>query len=154
MSEGTAMMSPRVTAISPAVWSAKGRRQPAATLPLRRSLLQFPRARSARILRRRSGGACPATAAIRLRHAGSPSGHGLIGVGDSQSSERPYLTRLHVRGIDIFEMVVAEQVERAVDDQMRRMLLHADALFGSLGCAGAVREDNVAKQKFRSGNIC
>ncbi len=77
--------------------------------------------------RRRSGGACSATAESRLRRLASPSGGHLIGIGDTEPGKRTDLARFHVRGIAFVVMIVAEEVERAMDQKMRRMILDAGA---------------------------
>ena len=57
-------------------------------------------------------------------------------------------------GLAILVMVVAEQVQRAVDDQVRRMVLDGDALVRRFRHAYAARKHDIAKQQFRSGNFC
>src|SRR3546814_12862127 len=53
---------------------------------------------------------------------------------------------LHSLGLQVVDMVVAEQVERAVDDQVRRAILGRQVLFRGLARADAMREHDVAEQ--------
>ena len=64
------------------------------------------------------------------------------------------LARFHVGGFVILVMVVAEEVKRAVDEKMGRMIFNADAFVRRLGLADAAREYDVTEQQFWSGNIC
>ena len=48
-------------------------------------------------------------------------------------------------GVGVGLMVVAEQMERAVDDEMRRMLVDAHAFLGRFACAHAMGQDDVAE---------
>ena len=47
-------------------------------------------------------------------------------------------------------MVVAKQVKRTVDNQVRRVLLDADSFLGSLSLADAMRQDEVAQHDRRA----
>ncbi len=77
----------------------------------------------------------------------------LVRIGDPEPGKRADLARFHVGGVGVVVMVVAEQVQRSVHDQMRGMLLERHAFFRRLGFADAMREDNIAEQQFRLGNI-
>ena len=58
------------------------------------------------------------------------------------------------RRLRIVQMIVAEQVQRSVDEQVRRMVLDADAFVRRLGVADAAGKHDIAKQEFRPGNNC
>jgi hypothetical protein len=51
-------------------------------------------------------------------------------------------------------MVAAEQVKRAMDEQMSGVALDRDVLLRRLAFAYAPREDYIAKQQFLLDNIC
>src|SRR3546814_13448574 len=58
-----------------------------------------------------------------------------IGIGKAQIGHRLALDLLHSLGLQVVDMVVAEQVERAVDDQVRRVILGRQVLFREIGRA-------------------
>ena len=99
--------------------------------------------------RRRSGGACRATAAIRPRpRPGWPSGGSLIGIGDAEPVERADLARLHVGRFAHRHDGRSRADAACRGPSVRGMVLDAHALVGGLGLADAARENDVAKQQF------
>ena len=58
--------------------------------------------------------------------------------------QRADLTRFHVRGLAVVLMVVAEQMQRAMDEQVGRMILETEPLVARFGRANAVRENDIA----------
>ena len=57
----------------------------------------------------------------------------LVGVGDAEPGKRANLARLHFGCVGIVEMIVTEEMERAVHQEVRRMVFKKHAFFFSLG---------------------
>ena len=71
-----------------------------------------------------------------------------IWIGEAQRCKRFHLQRLHRGGARIVHMVITDEVERPVDDQVRRMILQRNPLFFGLARAGFARQHDVAEQDF------
>ena len=137
------MMSPRVTQMSPAVCSPKCSRLRSicrsvemkslatACEPWLSSASSIASSISSRrvgsLLRQRSGGACRARCGSRLHRGEWPSGGDLIRIVDAQPPECADFTCLHVLCLPVLLMIIAEEMEGAVDHQVRGMVLERDA---------------------------
>ena len=78
----------------------------------------------------------------------------MIRIGNSEPLKGADFAGLHVGGLLIITMIVAEEVERPVDEQMGGMLLDADSLVSSFRLADAASKYDVAEQQFDFGKIC
>ena len=64
------------------------------------------------------------------------------------------LARLHVGRFTVLVVLVAEKVERAMNQQMHRMIFKRHAFLRGLSCTHAPGKDNVPEQQFPFSNIC
>ena len=170
---GTAMMSPRGTATSSAcsrrngagcaasaARPARGRRPSAPRPRGSRSLPRSGRAASLRCRRRTARRAGRARSCGPVRRVAAdcrrPWDLGLhlahmIGIGDAERRRaRARSTASIASASASLVMVVAEQMQRAVDDQMRGMSLRPRCPSPPPRRADAVREDDVAEQTRRA----
>ena len=160
------MMSPRVTAMSPAVRSPKwsrlrsicrsgGLRSPGSgASPSASSIASSIWSRSV---------VSPSSPKIRVRIPRHSRDAGLrrgsrrhqqrssrIGIGDARRARaRTSRASMSVAALIVI-MVVAEQMQRAMDHQMRGVLVERDCLFLGFGGAHAAREDDVAEHQLGS----
>src|SRR5690606_27161993 len=70
-----------------------------------------------------------------------------IGVGMTQFGQRLAFESFHLVGFGIIDVVIAQQVQAAVDDQVRPVRLQGLALFGGLACHHGYADHQVAQQR-------
>src|SRR3546814_16333031 len=69
----------------------------------------------------------------------------VIWIGDAQRCKGFHLQRLHRRGGRIVDMILADEMERTVDDQVRCMISQRNALLRRLARAGFARQPEIAE---------